>query len=42
MITTRFTKLIGVEHPIASAGMGGGATGGELVGSVSVPSPRRA
>ena len=35
MITTRFTELIGVEHPLASAGMGGGATGGELVGSVS-------
>src|SRR5437660_6265159 len=35
MITTRFTELIGVDHPIASAGMGGGATGGELVAAVS-------
>jgi len=35
MLRTRFTELIGVEHPVASAGMGGGATGGELVGAVS-------
>src|SRR5438552_6939318 len=35
MITTRFTELIGVDHPIGSAGMGGGATGGELVAAVS-------
>jgi NAD(P)H-dependent flavin oxidoreductase YrpB (nitropropane dioxygenase family) len=35
MIRTRFTELIGVEHPVASAGMGGGATSGELVGAVS-------
>src|SRR6058998_2885550 len=35
MITTRFTELIGVEHPVASAGMGGGATSGELVAAVS-------
>lgn len=35
MIRTRFTELIGVEHPIASAGMGGGATSGDLVGQVS-------
>jgi NAD(P)H-dependent flavin oxidoreductase YrpB (nitropropane dioxygenase family) len=32
---TRFTALVGVEHPVASAGMGGGATGGELIASVS-------
>jgi nitronate monooxygenase/enoyl-[acyl-carrier protein] reductase II len=35
MLRTRFTELIGVEHPVASAGMGGGATSGELVGAVS-------
>ena len=35
MIRTGFTDLIGVEHPVASAGMGGGATGAELVGAVS-------
>jgi NAD(P)H-dependent flavin oxidoreductase YrpB (nitropropane dioxygenase family) len=35
MLKTRFTELIGVEHPVASAGMGGGATSGELVGAVS-------
>jgi len=35
VITTRFTKLIGVDHPIVSAGMGGGATGAELVAAVS-------
>jgi NAD(P)H-dependent flavin oxidoreductase YrpB (nitropropane dioxygenase family) len=35
MIKTRFTELIGVEHPVASAGMGGGVTSGELVGAVS-------
>src|SRR2546423_8082020 len=35
MITTRFTELVGVDHPIVSAGMGGGATGGELVAAVS-------
>jgi NAD(P)H-dependent flavin oxidoreductase YrpB (nitropropane dioxygenase family) len=26
MLRTRFTELIGVEHPVASAGMGGGGT----------------
>jgi NAD(P)H-dependent flavin oxidoreductase YrpB (nitropropane dioxygenase family) len=35
MLRTRFTELVGVEHPVASAGMGGGTTGGELVGAVS-------
>lgn len=35
MIRTRFTDLIGVEHPVASAGMGGGGTSGDLVGAVS-------
>ncbi|SRR6266480_2797611 len=35
MLRTRFTEVTGVEHPVASAGMGGGATSGELVGAVS-------
>src|SRR5438477_8446429 len=35
MLRTRFTEATGVEHPVASAGMGGGATSGELVGAVS-------
>src|SRR6266550_3164190 len=35
MIRTAFTELIGIEHPVVSAGMGGGHTGGELVGHVS-------
>ena len=35
MLRTRFTNVIGVEYPIASAGMGGGATSSELVGAVS-------
>jgi NAD(P)H-dependent flavin oxidoreductase YrpB (nitropropane dioxygenase family) len=34
-IRTRFTELVGVEHPVVSAGMGGGAAGGELAGRVS-------
>ena len=35
MIRTAFTELIGIEHPVVSAGMGGGHTSGELVGRVS-------
>ena len=35
MIRTPFTELVGVEHPVVCAGMGGGHTGGELVGHVS-------
>jgi NAD(P)H-dependent flavin oxidoreductase YrpB (nitropropane dioxygenase family) len=35
MVRTRFTELIGVDHPVASAGMGGGATSAELVAAVS-------
>jgi NAD(P)H-dependent flavin oxidoreductase YrpB (nitropropane dioxygenase family) len=35
MIRTAFTDLLGLEHPVVSAGMGGGHTGGELVGRVS-------
>jgi NAD(P)H-dependent flavin oxidoreductase YrpB (nitropropane dioxygenase family) len=34
-IRTPFTELVGVEHPVVCAGMGGGHTGGELVGHVS-------
>lgn len=32
---TRFTELIGIEHPVVCAGMGAGFTGGDLVGRVS-------
>src|SRR2546428_5799566 len=35
MIRTPFTDLVGIEHPVVSAGMGGGATNGELAGRVS-------
>lgn len=35
MIRTAFTELIGIERPVVSAGMGGGHTGGDLVGRVS-------
>lgn len=35
MIRTPFTELLGIDHPVASAGMGGGHTGGDLVGRVS-------
>lgn len=35
MIPTRFTELLGIEHPVVSAGMGGGGTDGELIGAVS-------
>jgi NAD(P)H-dependent flavin oxidoreductase YrpB (nitropropane dioxygenase family) len=35
VIRTSFTELVGVEHPVVCAGMGGGHTGGELVGAVS-------
>ncbi len=35
MLRTRFTETVGVEHPVVSAGMGGGATSGDLVGAVS-------
>ena len=34
-IRTAFTELVGVQHPVVSAGMGGGAAGGELAGRVS-------
>lgn len=34
-IRTAFTELVGVEHPVVSAGMGGGTAGGELAGRVS-------
>jgi NAD(P)H-dependent flavin oxidoreductase YrpB (nitropropane dioxygenase family) len=35
MISTPFTELIGIEHPVVCAGMGGGHSGGEVVGQVS-------
>jgi NAD(P)H-dependent flavin oxidoreductase YrpB (nitropropane dioxygenase family) len=35
VIRTPFTDLIGIDHPVVSAGMGGGTTGAELVGGVS-------
>lgn len=35
MIRTPLTTLIGIEHPVVSAGMGAGHTGAELVGRVS-------
>lgn len=34
-IRTAFTELVGVEHPVVSAGMGGGGANGELAGCVS-------
>ena len=34
-IRTPFTELVGIEHPVVSAGMGGGTAGGELAGAVS-------
>jgi NAD(P)H-dependent flavin oxidoreductase YrpB (nitropropane dioxygenase family) len=35
MIETSFTELVGVDHPVVCAGMGGGASNGELAGRVS-------
>ena len=35
MIRTAFTELMGIDHPVVAAGMGGGHTNGELVGHVS-------
>jgi NAD(P)H-dependent flavin oxidoreductase YrpB (nitropropane dioxygenase family) len=35
VIRTAFTELVGIEHPVVSAGMGGGHTSGELIGRVS-------
>jgi nitronate monooxygenase len=34
-IRTAFTALVGIDHPVVSAGMGGGAAGGKLAGAVS-------
>src|ERR1700726_4182771 len=34
MIETAFTRLIGVNHPVVSAGMGAGTSDGELAGRV--------
>jgi NAD(P)H-dependent flavin oxidoreductase YrpB (nitropropane dioxygenase family) len=35
MIETAFTRLIGIDHPVVSAGMGAGNSDGELAGRVS-------
>jgi NAD(P)H-dependent flavin oxidoreductase YrpB (nitropropane dioxygenase family) len=35
VIRTAFTELVGIEHPVVSAGMGGGHTSAELIGRVS-------
>ena len=35
MIRTAFTRLMGVDHPVVSAGMGAGNADGDLVGRVS-------
>ena len=35
MIRTPFTELIGIDHAVVCAGMGGGHTGGDLIGRVS-------
>ena len=35
MIRTPFTDLVGIEHPVVSAGMGAGIADGELAGQVS-------
>lgn len=35
LIRTPFTELLGIDHPVVSAGMGGGHTGSDLVGHVS-------
>ena len=35
VLRTPFTELLGIHHPVASAGMGGGYTSAELVAAVS-------
>jgi NAD(P)H-dependent flavin oxidoreductase YrpB (nitropropane dioxygenase family) len=35
VIRTPFTEMFEIEHPVVSAGMGGGTTSGDLVGHVS-------
>jgi NAD(P)H-dependent flavin oxidoreductase YrpB (nitropropane dioxygenase family) len=35
VISTLFTELLGIEHPVVSAGMGGGHSNGELAAAVS-------
>ena len=35
MIRTPFTELLGIDHAVVCGGMGGGHTGGDLVGHVS-------
>ena len=35
MIRTAFTELVGIDHPVVSAGMGSGISGGDLTAAVS-------
>jgi NAD(P)H-dependent flavin oxidoreductase YrpB (nitropropane dioxygenase family) len=35
VIQTAFTELVGIDHPVVCAGMGGGASDGNLAGAVS-------
>jgi NAD(P)H-dependent flavin oxidoreductase YrpB (nitropropane dioxygenase family) len=35
VLRTAFTELLGIDHPVVCAGMGGGVTDGELAGRVS-------
>jgi len=35
VLRTRFTELLGIDHPVVGAGMGGGYTNAELVAGVS-------
>ncbi|TMK73662.1 MAG: nitronate monooxygenase [Actinobacteria bacterium] len=35
MIRTAFTEMLGIEHPVVSAGMGAGMADGDLAGAVS-------
>ena len=35
MLRTRFTELLGIDHPVVLGGMGSGATGHALVSAVS-------
>jgi NAD(P)H-dependent flavin oxidoreductase YrpB (nitropropane dioxygenase family) len=37
MIRTAFTELLGIEHPIVSAGMGGGHTGTRFLSTDEAP-----
>jgi len=35
VIRTAFTEMLGIEHPVVSAGMGAGMADGDLAGAVS-------